>query len=210
MEWWAAVTVVAIPSQPALLMWPFVSSARPSMFWTSGLSRYSAQPTPCWLHLTDFGQETGCWCISCYSQPQSSPSLYVLGTTLTHAHAHTHTQTHNHTHSRYNRGDIFAWNSFICLDVGFFICRSCSMRVHFDQKRRCSCCCSFQVSELFDCFWNLYITQLFSRHNLSCILSQYEVRYPCAAERLVDASPFSLLLDTSPFESLFIHPCIML
>jgi len=31
MEWWAAVTVAAIPSQPALLMWPCVSSARPSV-----------------------------------------------------------------------------------------------------------------------------------------------------------------------------------
>jgi len=28
MEWWAAITVVAIPSQPALLMWPCVSAAR--------------------------------------------------------------------------------------------------------------------------------------------------------------------------------------
>ena len=31
MEWWAAFTVVAIPSQPALLMWPCVSAARPSV-----------------------------------------------------------------------------------------------------------------------------------------------------------------------------------
>ena len=31
MEWRAAVTVVAIPAQPALLMWPCVSSARPSV-----------------------------------------------------------------------------------------------------------------------------------------------------------------------------------
>jgi len=28
LEWWAAVPVVAIPSQPALLMWPYVSAAR--------------------------------------------------------------------------------------------------------------------------------------------------------------------------------------
>jgi len=31
MEWWAAVTVVAIPSQHALLMWPCVSAARLSV-----------------------------------------------------------------------------------------------------------------------------------------------------------------------------------
>jgi len=31
MEWWAAVAVVAIPSQPALLMWPCVSAARSSV-----------------------------------------------------------------------------------------------------------------------------------------------------------------------------------
>ena len=30
----------------------------------------------------------------------------------------------------------------------------------------------------------------------SCILSQHEVRCPCSVERLVDASPFPLLLDT--------------
>jgi len=39
--------------------------------------------------------------------------------------------------------------SFVCLDVVFFICRFSSMRFHFDLKCRCSCCCSF--SELFDC-----------------------------------------------------------
>jgi len=57
------------------------------------------------------------------------------------------------------RGNIFAWrsrhpsrqgDSFVCLDVCFFIRRFSSMRFHRDQKRRCSCCCSF--SELFDCF----------------------------------------------------------
>jgi len=31
MEWWAAVTVVAIPSQPALLIWPCISAATPSV-----------------------------------------------------------------------------------------------------------------------------------------------------------------------------------
>jgi len=31
MEWEAVVTVVAIPSQPALLMWPCVTSAKPSV-----------------------------------------------------------------------------------------------------------------------------------------------------------------------------------
>ena len=35
---------------------------------TSGLWRYSAQPTPwpCWLHLDYFGQNSGCWLISCH------------------------------------------------------------------------------------------------------------------------------------------------
>jgi len=41
---------------------------------TSGLSRYFAQLTPCWLHLAYFGQKTGCWRISCHHHPQSSPS----------------------------------------------------------------------------------------------------------------------------------------
>ena len=49
------------------------------------------------------------------------------------------------------RGNFFARNSLVCLDVGFFICRFSSMRFHLNQNRRCgSCCCSF--SELFDCF----------------------------------------------------------
>jgi len=54
------------------------------------------------------------------------------------------------------RGNFFAWisntawNSLVCLDVSFFICRFSSMRFHLDQKRRrCSCCCS--CSELSDC-----------------------------------------------------------
>ena len=44
---------------------------------TSGLLRYSAKPTPCWLHLAYFGQKTGCWPISCpgHRHPQSPPSL---------------------------------------------------------------------------------------------------------------------------------------
>ena len=44
----------------------------------------------------------------------------------------------------------------------------------------------------------------------SCILSQHKVCYPCTVERLVDASPFLLLPDTSLFEPLLIHPCTML
>ena len=42
---------------------------------TSGLSRYSAQPTPWWLHLAYFSQKTGSWHISCHRHPQSSPLL---------------------------------------------------------------------------------------------------------------------------------------
>ena len=41
------------------------------------------------------------------------------------------------------------------------------------------------------------------------MLSQHEVRYPYAVERLVHALPFFLLLDTSLFETLLIHPCTM-
>jgi len=53
------------------------------------------------------------------------------------------------------------------------------------------------------------VNQMISQHKLSCILSQHQVRYPRAVERLVDASPVFLLLHTSLFESLFIHPCTM-
>ena len=53
MEWWAAITVVAIPSQPALLMWPFVSFARPSVL-SPRASRailHSRHPADCILHI---------------------------------------------------------------------------------------------------------------------------------------------------------------
>ena len=36
-------------------------------------------------------------------------------------------------------------------------------------------------------------------------VSQYEVRQSCAVKRLLGASPFFLLLDTSHFETLLIH-----
>ena len=55
-----------------------------------------------------------------------------------------------------------------------------------------------------------FVTQILPQHKLSCILSQHEGRYPCTVERLVDASPFSLLLDTNICETLLIHPCTML
>ena len=42
---------------------------------TLGLTRYSAQPTPCRLHLAYFSQKTGCSRNSCHCQPQLSPSL---------------------------------------------------------------------------------------------------------------------------------------
>ena len=42
---------------------------------TSGLSRYSTQPTPYSLHFAYFCQKTGCWHISCHRHPQSSPSF---------------------------------------------------------------------------------------------------------------------------------------
>ena len=73
MEWWAAVTVAAIPLQPALLTHSVtVCFIRQTVSaFTSGLSHYSAQLTPCWLHLVYFGQKTGCWRISraCHRHP---------------------------------------------------------------------------------------------------------------------------------------------
>ena len=55
-----------------------------------------------------------------------------------------------------------------------------------------------------------FVTQILPQHKPSCILSQHDVCYLCTVERLVDASPFFLLLDTSLFETLLIHPCTML
>jgi len=43
---------------------------------------------------------------------------------------------------------------------------------------------------------SLFVHKILCQHKLSWKLSQYEVRYLCALERLADASPFSLLLDT--------------
>jgi len=63
-------------------------------------------------------------------------------------------------------------------------------------------------------FWIFLVTQILPQHKPSCILSQHEVIiiicYTCTVERLVDASPFFLLLDSSLFETLFIYPCTML
>jgi len=36
--------------------------------------------------------------------------------------------------------------------------------------------------------WDFFVTQILSQHEPSCILSQHEVCYPCAVERLVDVS----------------------
>jgi len=111
MEWWAALTVVAIPSQHALLMWLCVSAARLSVL-SPRASRailHSQHPVP--------------------SPPDHSPPYQA----------------------KTARFVLSCLNSLVCLDVGFFICRFCSMRFHLDQKRRCSCYCSF--SELFDCFY---------------------------------------------------------
>jgi len=55
MEFWAAVTVVAIPSQPALLMWPCVSANRPSELspWASRTIVQSRHPADCILPILD-------------------------------------------------------------------------------------------------------------------------------------------------------------
>jgi len=55
------------------IMWPWcVRFSTPDVSAvTSGLSQYSAQPTPCWLRLSIayFGQITGCWCIFNHHRP---------------------------------------------------------------------------------------------------------------------------------------------
>jgi len=69
MEWWAAVTVVAIPSQPALLMWPCVSSARLSVLSPRACHaiQHSRQSADCILPI--LVRKTGYWCISCRRHP---------------------------------------------------------------------------------------------------------------------------------------------
>jgi len=59
------------------------------------------------------------------------------------------------------------------------------------------------------CFTSMgfLVTQILSQHKPSCILSQHEVHCQCTVERLVDAPPFSLLFDTSLFQTLLIHSC---
>jgi len=51
MEWWATVTLAAIPSQPALLMWPCVSAARMSVLLprASRAIPHSRHPADCIL-----------------------------------------------------------------------------------------------------------------------------------------------------------------
>jgi len=90
---------------------------------TSGLSRYAAQATSCWLRLVHFAYLNGCGRIFCHSHPQTSPSP----------------------------------------------------------------------------LWDLFVTKILSQHKLSCILSQHEVRYPCAVDRQVGASPFFVLLHCKSF-----------
>ena len=71
---------------------------------------------------------------------------------------------------------------------------------YFDQKISCwriSCHRHPQLSPSLP--WEFFVSQKLSQHKHSCNLSQHEVR-SCTAERLVDASPFFLLLDTSLFE----------
>jgi len=58
--------------------------------------------------------------------------------------------------------------------------------------------------------WDFFVTQILPQHKPSCILSQHEVCYLCTIERLLYASPFFLLLDTSLLETLLNHPYAML
>jgi len=134
MEWWAAVTVVAIPSQTALLMWLCVSSARPSVISprVSCAILHSQHPADCILRILVRKQ-----------------AVVVISAT-----------------------DIL------------------------------KCLLRFQKKMEFFCHSNHFPTWTFLHP-----VAAWSLLCPCAAERRVDASPLSLLLDTSPFESFFIHPC---
>ena len=82
---------------------------------------------------------------------------------------------------------------------------------YFDQKTGCwrnSCHRHPQSSPSPP--WDFSVTQILPQHEPFCILSQHEVCYPCTVERRLDTSPFFLLLHTSLFETLLIHPCTML
>ena len=57
---------------------------------------------------------------------------------------------------------------------------------------------------------NISIKNLFRPFSPASFISQHEICYPCTVEGLVDVSPLFLLLDTSLFENLLIHPCTML
>ena len=85
MERWAAVTVVIIPSQqPALLMWPCVSAARPSVLspQASRAILHSRHPAECIMPSCIFGQLTACWRNSChgYTHLQTVPPWNLVFT----------------------------------------------------------------------------------------------------------------------------------
>ena len=107
MEWWASGTVVAIPSQPVLLMCPCLT-ARLSVFspWDSCAILHSRHPADCILPVL----------------------VKKLAVGLIPA--------------------ISIYKHLLRLDVGLFICRFSSMRLHFDQKRHCSCCFLFRSSSI--------------------------------------------------------------
>jgi len=64
-----------VPSQPALLMWPCVSAARPSVHLGPLTLCFAADNCwICWLNFAYFVQVSGCWRIFCHRHPKSSPS----------------------------------------------------------------------------------------------------------------------------------------
>ena len=133
MEWWAAVTIVAISLQPALLMWPCVSAARPSVLlpWASHAVLNSRHPVDCILPILDRKLAVGVF-------PATAISNRLLRFRVSRIHQHK---------------DVFN---------GFWV-----TRVH-------------QHTENMEYSWNLFVTQILPQHKPSCILSQHEVRYPCA------------------------------
>jgi len=67
-----------------------------------------------------------------------------------------------------------------------------------------------RLLDLHGFFWSLkYFPSINSPTSCLSMESATHV-VPCTVERLVGASPFFLLLQTSLFETLLIHPCTML
>ena len=82
---------------------------------------------------------------------------------------------------------------------------------YFGQKTSCwRITCHRHPQSSPSPLWDFCVTQILPQHEPSCILSQHEVCYQCAVERLVDVSPFFLLPDASflkPSSSIHVPCC---